>query len=273
VGYARSAATLWDFGLRPLGLFGSQHDGARPDTRKTGSIPLGEVTYFGPGAGLDENALRTARPQLLVGVVYDDDTLYGLPAETARRLEHDIPTVALRVGGGRSLPAILHRFRELATALGADPAAAPAAAPQRLTTAETVLRTALLRRPGLRILALSGDGRDTVHLAHPDAWPELRHLGDHGADLIDPGAGAGRSWRSTGWDALPTLQPDVVLYDVRANATSAGDLERVPEWRRLLDSVEGRAVPWNPEVPCSPGACADFLEAVAAACGPAQAPG
>ncbi|AXI80282.1 substrate-binding domain-containing protein [Peterkaempfera bronchialis] len=264
VGYARSAATLWDFGLRPCGLFGSQHDGARPDPVKTGAIPPGEVAYFGSGGSLDETALREARPQLVVGVVYDDDALYGLPAETARRLESDLPTVALRVGGGRSLPAILDRFRDLAVALGADPAAAPpAAAPERLTAAESTLQQAARDHPGLRILALSGDGGDSVHLARPDAWPDLRHLADQGADLLDPGAGAGKSWRSTDWDAAVELRPDVILHDVRGNASGAAELDSIPQWRQLLDGAHGRTVAWNPEAPCSPGAYADFLEAVA----------
>lgn len=34
VAYIQAGATLWDHGIRPVGIFGSQHDAAAPDPAK-----------------------------------------------------------------------------------------------------------------------------------------------------------------------------------------------------------------------------------------------
>jgi iron complex transport system substrate-binding protein len=113
------------------------------------------------------------------------------------------------------------------------------------------------------VLALSPAGPAQVHLARPQAWPELRHLADLGVRTADPGPGPGVNWRTADWDEAEAAVGGsaVVLADTRANAVPLADLAGVPGWRRL--TAGARVLPWNPELPPAPGAYAGFLRSVA----------
>ncbi|NEC97206.1 ABC transporter substrate-binding protein, partial [Streptomyces albidoflavus] len=128
---------------------------------------------------------------------------------------------------------------------------------------EARLRTAALRAPGVRVLALSPAGPEKVHLARPLAWPELRRLADLGVGLTDPGEEGGVNWRTAGWDRAVGLTPDLVLSDARGNADQPAALAELPAWRALTATAP--VLPWNPELPCSRRATAAFLEQVAGA--------
>lgn len=249
--YVRAGAALWDLGVRPAGVYGSGHDGERPDPVKAGA--LADVPYLGAGKALDEVAIGSVRPDLIVDVTYDHEHPYALPADTAATA--GVPVLALAVGGDTGLPRILSRFTELAEALGGDPAPWPG--PDALTAAEDAVRAAA---SPLRVLALSAAGPGRVHLARPHTWPELRHLAALGVELIDPGDGD-VNWSTTDWEHAAALAPGLVLADSRAHACPAGELESVAGWRVL--TAAARVEPWNPELPCSPAASAAFLRSVA----------
>ncbi len=270
VGYVRAAAALSDWALSPAGAFGSLHDGAEPDPAKAGTLDWEATAYLGAGTGIDESALHGLEPDLVVSVTYDDASLYAVPAPLADRLADRYPTVALSVGGGRSLPAVLDRFAQLAAALGADPGSPAAArAAAGLAAADESVRAAALARPGRRVLALSGGDEARVHLARPAAWPELRRLAELGVALVDPAPGAGMSWSTVPWAAAAAHEPDIVLYDMRANALPLAAARSLPDWDALTarSGGAGGPVPWNPEAPCSPAGAAVLLRNVADALG------
>ncbi|MCS0639441.1 ABC transporter substrate-binding protein [Streptomyces sp. LP05-1] len=244
VAYARAGAALDDLGIRPVAVYGSGHDDGRLDPAKSGALAAAGVPYLGPGKDLTEEALLAASPDLVVDLTYDEKSPYAL--ERPRR----VPLVALSVGGA-PLPAILARFGELAAGLRDGTAPEPGGAAE-LAAAEALLGAGA-GAGGARVLALSGAGSGQVHLARPEAWPELRHLAGLGVRLLDPGPGPGTGWLTTDWDHAAGLRPDLVLADNRANA------QPVPEGRFAGVPVE----PWNPETPPSPAAYAHFFRALA----------
>ncbi|MDJ0460992.1 ABC transporter substrate-binding protein [Streptomyces sp. H27-C3] len=255
VAYIQAGATLLDHGIRPLGIFGSYHDGDAPDRAKSGLLALDEVAYFGAGETLDPERLLAAAPDLVVAVSYGGNLAYGIAPEAAKHLEEQVPLVVLDVGQGRSLDEVRERFAALAASLGGmeDPAAEAAldAARGRLRAA-----SALPDPPG--VLALSAAGADQVHLARPHAWPDLRALAALGVNLLDRPPGGGASWSTTGWSEAVALAPRIVLADGRANAVPVDPA-------RFGDA---RVIPWNPELPASRAAHARFFDAVARALAP-----
>ncbi|WP_399083824.1 ABC transporter substrate-binding protein [Streptomyces sp. BBFR2] len=260
IAYIQAGATLWDHGVRPVGLFGSQHDGAVPDRTKSGELPREGIPYLGAGAALHPDTVLGAAPDLVVAVTYDGEAVYGLTAKTARELEAHVPVVALGVGPGRGLAVVRERFAALAGSLGAGE---PASAAVALDDAEDALRTAAGdgRRP--RVLALSAAGPEQAYLARPGAWPDLRTLREHGVELLEPAAGPGANWATATWADVAALAPDIVLSDVRANAAPPQALRGGAHWRAVAASA--RLVGWNPEAPCSRRAHARFFHEVAAA--------
>ncbi|MGD3110039.1 ABC transporter substrate-binding protein [Streptomyces sp. YGL11-2] len=260
VAYIQAGATLWDHGIRPVGIFGSQHDGAVADPAKGGELPLVEIPYLGSGAALHPDTLLEARPDLVVAVTYDGEQVYGLEGKTALELETHVPVATVAVGPGRGLAEVRERFAALAGSLGRGE---PLAMARELDAAEDVLRQASGGPVRPRVVALSPAGPERVHLARPGAWPDLRALAEHGVELPEPAAGSGANWSTVGWAEAAALAPDVVLIDVRVNAARVEALRSDEHWR----AIEGRArlLPWNPEAPASRRAHTRFFTEVAEA--------
>ncbi|MDV9201845.1 ABC transporter substrate-binding protein, partial [Streptomyces sp. Wh19] len=151
--YVQAGATLWDHGIRPGAIFGSDHDDRTvPDAAKTGSLPLAEVGYLGAGSTLDVDTLLSGEPDLVVAVSYGGGHVYGLAAETAKHLEEHVPVVVIDVGQARTLAEIGDRFALLARSLGAEE---PEAANQDLDAVRHRLSTLVAGADGPRVVALS----------------------------------------------------------------------------------------------------------------------
>ncbi|MFD3663071.1 ABC transporter substrate-binding protein [Streptomyces sp. NPDC058659] len=261
VAYVRAGAALLDLGVTPVAVYGSGHDGPVYDPAKAGGLDAAGVPYLGPGRALDEGLLRESRPDLIVDVTYDGKSPYALDEAVADRL--GVPLVALSVGNELTLPAILGRFGALSDSLragtagstaGATASAAASADPTAgVEEAEAVLRGAA-GRSGLTVLALSGAGPEQVHLARPQAWPELARLAALGVRLVDPGPGPGANWLTADWGRAAELRPDLILFDNRSHA--------VPPYETPPGT---RLAAWNPETPPSPAAYARFFREVAEA--------
>ncbi|MEV0490075.1 ABC transporter substrate-binding protein [Streptomyces atratus] len=263
--YVQAGATLWDHGIRPSGIFGSDHDGEAPDRAKTGSLPLTEVDYLGAGSVLDVDTLLRGEPDLVVAVSYGGGHVYGLAPETAKHLEEHVPVVVIDVGQARTLAGIADRFAELARSLGTE---GGAVATQDLETARERLRVLAAGPSRPRVLALSPAGQDQAHLARPRMWPELRVLAELGVDLVDPAEGPGANWSTVRWAEAARLRPGILLTDIRSNAAPLDRLRSNADWSAL--EREAAVVPWNPEPVCSPRAHARFLTMVADAVESAQ---
>jgi iron complex transport system substrate-binding protein len=257
VTYIQAGATLWDHGLRPLGIFGSHHDGATVDPVKAGGLPLAGIRSFGGGGSLDLDALLAVELDLVVAVSYGGGQVYGIDPETAKHLEEHVPVVVLDVGKDRSLHAIRDRFTALARSLRAPHRPAG----EELRRAENRTRALAARPGGPRVLALSAAGPETAYLARPLTWPDLRAVRELGVDLLDPEGDSGANWRTAGWSEAAALEPDIVLADVRANAAPRDRLLGNEHWRDIEERA--RILPWNPEAPHSHRAHARFLDMVA----------
>ncbi|MEU0395461.1 ABC transporter substrate-binding protein [Streptomyces sp. NPDC006208] len=260
VAYVQAGAALFDHGIRPVGVFGSHHDGDTVDPAKAGALPRDEIAYLGSGAAVDAEAVLRTRPDLLVAVTYGSDQVYGLDRDTAKHIEERVPVVVLDVGQGRSLDDVRERFAALARSLGAqdDPAAVA-----ELAGARQRLRSAAAEAGGARVLALSPAAPDSVHLARPHTWPDLRALAECGVALVAPEAGPGVNWSTVDRASAARLEAEIVLTDVRVNALSL-DGPTAVELRRAL-AARARIVPWNPELAPGPAAHAAFFDTVAGA--------
>ncbi|MFJ7998164.1 ABC transporter substrate-binding protein [Streptomyces sp. NPDC096310] len=256
VAYIQAGATLWDHGVRPLGIFGSHHDGEAQDPAKAGELPLAELRSFGAGSAFDGEAVHAAGADLVIAVGYGTGQVYGIDPEAAKHLEEQVPVVVIEVGKDRSLGSIRDRFSELARSLRAP--LEPAVAELERAEARLRARAAGAARP--RVLALSAAGPETAYLARPDTWPDLRALAELGVDLISPEEGGGANWRTVDWAEAAALAPDIVLADVRANAAPREVLRGNAHWRAVEERA--RVVPWNPEAPSSHRAHARTLDTV-----------
>nr|WP_325063661.1 ABC transporter substrate-binding protein [Streptomyces marianii] len=261
VTYIQAGATLWEHGIRPAGLFGSNHDGDGPDPVKAGSLPLDGIGYLGSGAALDADALLRGDPDLVVAVTYGGGQVYGLDPDTAKHVEERAPLVVLDVGQGRSLGDVRARFAALARALGAAQDTAGAIALARATA---------------RLRALAHD------TAARPCWPCHRRppTAPTSPDR-SPGRTSGNSppsastWCHRGEAPAPTGRPPTgrtSRSSPRGCSSSTPGATRTP-WTPCATTPPGarprpppvscRGTPRNPEEPYSDGAHARFFDRVA----------
>ncbi|MFJ9037876.1 ABC transporter substrate-binding protein [Streptomyces sp. NPDC102406] len=260
VAYIQAGASLWDLGIRPVGVFGSHHDGDRPDRAKSGGLPLDEVAYLGAGSGLGLDDVLAVRPDLVVALTYGGGQVYGVEPDVAKHLEEHVPLAVLDVGQGRGLTAVRERFAELGRSLGA--AEGPEALTE-LTRAERELAADAEAAGAVRVLALSPGGPDQVHLARPGKWPDLSALAGIGVRMVEPPEGPGANWHTGPWAAAAELAPDVVLVDARANAAPREQYAGDPRWAAVAERAV--VLPWNPEIAASAATHAAFFDEVAGA--------
>ncbi|MER7199095.1 ABC transporter substrate-binding protein [Streptomyces sp. CB01635] len=257
VAYIQAGATLWDHGIRPVGIFGSFHDGDLADPAKAGTLPLDEVPYLGAGHSVGLEEVLAAEPDLVVAVTYGGGQVYGVDPDVAKHLEEHVPVVVVDIGQGRSLTAVRERFAELTRSLGARDRGGA----ELERTMRELEQTA--RDNTGRVLALSPGGPDSVHLARPAKWPDLSALTALGVRTVEPPQGPGANWNTTGWAQAAALAPDIVLVDSRANASPCEQYAANPYWQQV--EAGARLLPWNPELPASESAHARFFDQVSRA--------
>jgi iron complex transport system substrate-binding protein len=128
VAQVSAAATLWDYGVRPVGVFGPQRraDGTRESV--IGDVDLDMVKSVGGEefGQFNVEALAALKPDLIVTVTYEPsleaaryDPYWYVPAESQDEIQAVAPIVAIGITGD-PLDKTLARFSELAEALGAD---------------------------------------------------------------------------------------------------------------------------------------------------------
>ncbi|GAA2328629.1 ABC transporter substrate-binding protein [Streptomyces kunmingensis] len=260
VAYIQAGASLWDLGIRPVGVFGSYHDGERPDRAKSGTLPLDDVAYLGAGATLGLDDVLAVRPDLVVALTYGGGQVYGVEPDVAKHLEEHVPVAVIDVGQGRGLAAVRERVAELGRTLGATQ---DGASLRELTRAESELADAAERAGAVRVLALSPGGPDSVHLARPGKWPDLSALTGLGVRTVEPPEGPGANWHTGAWADAAELAPDVVLVDARANAAPREQYAGDAQWAAVAERA--LVLPWNPEIAASAAAHAAFFDQVARA--------
>ncbi|UYM25093.1 ABC transporter substrate-binding protein [Streptomyces albus] len=160
--YLRAGAGLVDLGVRPVAVYGSGHDGDRPDPAKWGPEAPAGIPYLGASGALDEERLLSERPDLIVDVTYDGKHAYAVDDGAAERAH--LPVLALSVAGEVPQARLLERFAELAVALGGRDGEGT----ERLADAEARLRTAALRAPA------SGCWRSPRPGRRRSTWPVRR---------------------------------------------------------------------------------------------------
>jgi iron complex transport system substrate-binding protein len=250
VAHIGSAAALWDYGIKVIGTFGPRQ---RADGQK--NPLLGDVESDGlPSVGevwgdFDVERYAALRPDLLVSSMYDDSTLWYVPAESADRIAQVAPSVGLKVVGAPVTEPIA-RFASLAESLGADMQAAPVVeARQRFERASEALKAAVAEKPGLRVLALAAN-RTSLHVAKPADKPDLLYFQQLGMEIVSPTT-AEQFWEQLSWEQATRYPADLILHDVRPQSLTLEQLREVPTWQQMPAVKAGQVGAWRVESPYS----------------------
>ncbi|NUP80514.1 MAG: ABC transporter substrate-binding protein [Nonomuraea sp.] len=250
-----SAAALWDFGVRPVAVFGPHKlaDGSRDP--QVGNVDITKVE--GLGNVWDEFNVEkyiSLQPDLLVSNMYEKGTLWYVPEKSKDTIEQVAPTAGIMLTG-KSATDVIGKYEELAKSLGADLQGVPEAkARVEAATKE------LAGFKDLKILMMSG-GADAMWVVNPPEYPDIVHLTANGLDIVKPDkVDEGGFFQTLSWENADTYDADVILYDTRTQSLKPEEMMKKPTFAKLPAVKAGQLYPWRAEAPFSYQGYASFLE-------------
>ncbi|TDC08083.1 ABC transporter substrate-binding protein [Nonomuraea longispora] len=254
-----SAAALWDFGVRPIAVFGPHKlkNGAKDP--QVGNVDITKVE--GLGNVWDEFNVEkyiSLQPELLVSSMYVKGVLWYVPEKSKDTIEQVAPTAGV-MQTGKSATDVIGTYEELATSLGAGMEGVPEAKARMEAATEQ-----LAQFENLRILLMSG-GPDQMWVVNPPEYPDIVHLTAAGLDVVTPSkVDEGGFFQTLSWENADTYDADVILYDTRTQSLKREEMLKKPTFAKLPAVEAGQFYPWRAEVPFSYHGYAAFLEELVA---------
>jgi len=183
-----AAAPLWDFGVRPVAVFGWLATASGDFGPAGGRIDPEQVEIIGEGEEtIDVEALVGLQPDLVITLTFapDDPTEYWSlaadgPLEQVRQVA---PIVA--ISGVQSASAGVARFAELAAALGVDLETPELVADkERWMASEEAFQAALAAKPGISAV-FAAPSPEIIYVANPQVAGDLIYLRELGLAIPD----------------------------------------------------------------------------------------
>lgn len=240
-----AASALWDYGVRPISVFGPQvlADGS-PDPR-VGNVDLGAVESVGQLWGeFDLERVLALDADLVVTPMWNSPSLWYISDEGQAALAEKIPSLAIQTAK-TSMRDAIERFAALAEALGADMRSPEnAAAKAEFDAAVADLEQAIAAKPELRLMMVGGDA-DAFYVAHPDFMADLWYFRDLGMNVV--ANGVDDFWETLSWEEVLKYPADLILIDERSGTFGPAEFARIATWAAVPAVAAGQVDAWNAE--------------------------
>jgi iron complex transport system substrate-binding protein len=240
-----AASALWDYGVRPAGVFGPQHRADGEVDARVGNVDLASVTNLGEVWGeVDIEGLLALDADLVVGPTWDPPEIFYLTLDGEAALGDRVPVLGIQTARV-SLDKSIQRFAELAGALGADlDSDENTAARVEYASAMEDLESAIAENPDLAVLFVAGD--DTAfYVAQPDDMADLILLQELGLNILS--GGEADFWETLSWEDVQKFPADLILVDTREGSYSLDDFAAVPTWSSVPAIQAGQVDVWHAE--------------------------
>jgi iron complex transport system substrate-binding protein len=245
VAQVTAAASLWNYGVRPIGVFGPQKNADGSQSIEVGNVDLTTVTNLGEAHGeIDFEKVAGLRPDLIVSLYYSGDTVWYITADAMAPMQAIAPIAAIKVQDVPILSPIT-RFGELSAALGADlDSKENVEAKAGFDAAVNDLKAAIASKPGLKVLVVAG-GNDTLSVANPSVATDLIYFKQLGLDIVQPPVTS--FWETLSWEQANRYPVDLILTDQRPSTLSHAKLLEKDIWRSLpaVQANQVGAWPWK----------------------------
>ncbi|WP_353706970.1 ABC transporter substrate-binding protein [Cellulosimicrobium sp. ES-005] len=233
-----TAAALWDYGVRPAGVFGYGFSDA--GALSIGNARVDEMEVVGADAELNLEKLLALEPDLVIGFGNEDGTAWTWWDDTVTEEATAVaPFVGMRFSG-RPVVEVIEDYASLAEALGGDVdspevAEAKAAFDERLDT----LRGIAAEKP-LTILPLNGAEQLWVGQKNLGQLALLEELG-----FTIGGPQDQEGWAELSWERVPDHPADLVLSYTGSDEAMAAN----PVYAGLPAVQAGQVVGWDDKRP------------------------
>lgn len=263
VAYVGTAAVLWDFGVRPVGVFGPQRMEDGTPEPAAGNVDLDVVANVGDtwdGANLE--LLADLDPDLVVSGGTVDPWVIG---DQIERIEAEIAPVALIEVYKAPASEIIGNYARFAEAVGVDlDGPELVAARAAYDAAALALTAATEANPGVSVLATYADP-GALTIAKPIDFPDLLEFQNLGVDVINPDT-TEEYWEPLSWEVADKYPADLIMHDIRSYSLQPDVLAAdYPTWNILPAVQANQVIGWSAEAILSyQGFTAVFTELAAA---------
>lgn len=256
---AYSAAALWDYGVRPAGVFGF----GITDGSGLGNAQADEMTLIGTDSVFDTEAAATLDPDVIIGYskAAAPESWTWWEASQAEQITAVAPFVG--VNTSVSVDETLNQYRSIAQSLGADVDSDEIASDREaFEAAKQRVRDAAASKPGLTVMPLNVSDAG-VYIGTRNLVV-LKLLNELGVSLAGPGAET--PWATVSWENVPQYAADIMLEypagkEVLAQSAIYGSLPAV---------AAGQVLDWDDKRPNTYAEYADWLGQLADAIDSAQ---
>ncbi|WP_431904009.1 ABC transporter substrate-binding protein [Nonomuraea sp. bgisy101] len=247
VAQSHPAAALWDFGIKPVGVFGPQKG---PDGKP--SPQIGNLDPATPSVGtafgeFQMEKLISLKPDLIVTIAYGPMIWY-IPDEVRKKVEEVAPILVIQLMGV-SVPDAVKRFGDLASALGANPASPEITkAKTDFEAAAAAVTAAAKTKQGLSIAVVSGT-KETYFVADPAFHGDVKYFQQLGLDVVKP-VKPETGFESLSWEQAGRYKADLILEDARPEGGLTHEqMAAYPTWSGNPAVKAGQVADWQSETP------------------------
>jgi iron complex transport system substrate-binding protein len=240
-----AASALWDYGVRPIGVFGPQHRADGEIDARVGNVDLESVANLGEVWGeVDIEGLLALDADLVVGPTWNPPEIFYLTTDGEAALGDRVPVLGIQTAKV-SLDKSIQRFAELAGTLGADlDSGENTAARVEYASALEDLEQAIAENPDLAVLFVAGDDT-SFYVAQPNDMADLILLQDLGLNILS--GGETDYWETLSWEEVQRFPADLILVDTREGSYSLEDFAAVPTWGSVPAVQAGQVDVWHAE--------------------------
>ena len=247
-----AAAALWDFGIRPVGVFG--WDVRADDTFNVagGRVDASAVEIAGnETTPFDLERAAVLAPDLIVTLTDgsgDPNLYWSIDPELVDRARRLAPIAA--INSSRRLDLVVARFAELAGALGADLASEElATAMTNADAAAAAFKTGVAASDGLSAMFIFATP-DQLFIANPKVASDLIYFRELGLSIPDLDVEDTDYWETLSWEQSLKYPVDLVFYSTRGSL-GADELKAHSAFSAHPALLAGQLAPWNGEEPLS----------------------
>lgn len=242
-----AAAPLWDFGIRPVAVFGWNATDTGDFGDAGGNVDPATVEIVGVTAEpIQPEKVIAVDPDVLITITWtpDDPTDYwSIDPAILDQVEPIAPLIAISATGSADVNT--GRFAELASALGAD------LTTPELTEAKSTYDAALAdfqavseAKKDLTVLFMY-IATEEVYAAYAPDWADLAMYQGLGLNIVEPDAEPGTFWEQLSPEQILKYPADVVLNSSRPGNLTIDELKEHPTYSLHPAIRAGQVGPWN----------------------------
>jgi iron complex transport system substrate-binding protein len=258
-----AAAPLWDFGVRPVAVFGWNATPSGDFGAAGGNVDPEAVEVVGyPDETIQLEKTLAVDPDLIITITWTpDDPLeyWSISTEVVPEVQRIAPLLAISATGRADENT--ERFAELAAALGAEldtPELADAKA--RYDAALTGFPIAAAEKADLKVLFIYLDATQAIYIANPPDWADLTLYQNLGVNAVLPETDPDTFWEELSIEEANKYPADILFNSTRPGTLTPEQIKAHPTLSQLPAVQAGQIGLWNQDFIMSYQGMAEALE-------------